>query len=82
MSAKAQAADEAQTETIEIAYGDKFRHVITDEVKTVHDARPGEEKVIWADGSWDYRDDLVDAINDEPSLYEVEARGSDTYDPY
>ena len=44
---------------------------------TVHDARPDEEKVIWADGSWDYRDELVSAVKGEASLYEVEARGSE-----
>jgi len=74
-------ADNA-TDCVEVEYGDQFRHVITDEVKTVHDARANEEKVIWAGGGWDYRDELVAAINEEPSLYEVEARDSDTYDPY
>jgi len=78
MSAQATQTDGS---TVEIEYGDQFRHVITGDVQTVHDARPDEEKVIWADGSWDYRDDLVAAINGEPSLYEVEARGSDTYVP-
>ena len=83
MSAEAtQATQDAQNETVELEYGDQFRHVITGEVKTIHDARPDEEKVIWADGSWDYRDELVSAVKEEPSLYEVEALGSDTYDPY
>lgn len=82
MSATVPQTDDAQTGDVEIQYGDQFRHVITGEVRTVHDARPDEEKVIWANGSWDYRDGLVAAINDEASLYEVEARGSDTYDPY
>jgi len=75
-------AQQTQTGCVEVEYGDQFRHAITNEVKTVHDARPDEEKVIWADGGWDYRDELVAAINEEPSLYEVEARDSDTYDPY
>jgi len=67
---------------VEIQYGDQFRHSITDEVRTVHDARPDEEKVIWANGGWDHRDELVAAVCGESSLYEVEARGNDTYDPY
>jgi len=82
MSAEVAQTGDEQNETVTIEYGDEFRHIITGDVKTVHDARPDGEKVIWADGSWDYRDGLVAAINDEPSLYEVEARGSDTYDPY
>lgn len=72
---------EVQTDDVQIEYGDQFRHVITGDVKTVHDAREGEEKVVWADGGWDYREDIVAAVNDEPSLYEVEALGDDAYIP-
>jgi hypothetical protein len=71
-----------QTVTTErIEYGDQFRHVITGDVKTVHDARKGEEKIVWADGSWDYREDIVAAVKGDPSLYEVEALGEDTFVP-
>jgi len=79
MSAKATSA-EAQTDEVEIEYGDQFRHTITGEVKTVHDARDGDEKVTWVEGGWDYRDDLVAAIRDNASLYEVESRGDDVFE--
>ena len=74
--------DTQTADDVTIEYGDQFRHIITDEVRTVHDARQGEEKVIWSNAGWDYRDELIAAINGEPSMYEVEALGDDTFDPY
>jgi len=81
MSASVAQDDDSTDEQINIEYGDEFRHIITDEVRTVHDARPNERKVIWCNGGWDERSELVAAIKGETSLYEVEARGSDTYTP-
>jgi len=75
MSAKASAADD-QTETITLEYGDQFRHVITGDVKTVHDVRDGEEKVLWAEGGFDYKDDLKAAVRGEGSLYKPHNRGN------
>jgi len=77
MSASVPQTDDSIDEQVTIEYGDQFRHVITGDVRTVHDARPDEDKVCWVSGGWDERDELVAAINDEPSLYEVEARGDD-----
>lgn len=81
MSATVAQDDGNADEQINIEYGDQFRHVITGDVRTVHDARPDERKVVWSNGGWDERSELVAAIKGEASLYEVEARGSDTYTP-
>lgn len=69
------------SEKVTIEYGDQFRHVITGDIRTVHDARPDDSKVCWVEGGWDERSELVAAINGETSLYEVEARGDDVYVP-
>jgi hypothetical protein len=63
-----------------IEYGDQFRHIITGEVKHVHDARPESNKVVWTKGGWDYRDEIVAAIRGNTSMYEVECRGDDVWE--
>jgi len=76
MSAKATGAGDP-TATATLEYGDQFKHVITGEVKTVHDVREGEEKVLWAEGGYDYKDDLLNALDDQAaSLYEPHNRGN------
>ena len=82
MSAKPH-SDDAQHDTVEIAYGDTFRHTITGETQTVADARDGADKVAWCSGGWDYRSELVAAVRDEPSMYEVVQRHDEYEDtPY
>jgi hypothetical protein len=69
--------DDAQPTDVTLEYADQFRHIITGEVKTVHDAREGSEKVLWCEGGFDYRDELVAALVDgETSLYEPHNRGN------
>ncbi|MFB6197163.1 MAG: hypothetical protein ABEI52_02685 [Halobacteriaceae archaeon] len=76
MSTKVSQTDDKQTETVEIEYGDQFRHIITGEVVTVHDARDGCEKVLFHEGGFEYRENLVAAITGNGNtLWEVEARG-------
>jgi len=76
MSATVTPTDDEQTD-VELQYGDQFRHVITGDVRTVQDVRDSSEKVCWVEGGWDYKDELLAAVNDETSLYEVEARGDE-----
>lgn len=73
MSAKAQSANE-QTEDVEIAYGDTFRNRLTGEKVVVADARDGCEKIALNSGGFEYRSELVRAVNDESAIYEVEQR--------
>jgi len=50
---------------------------------TVADAREGADKVAWCSGGWDYRSELIAAVRDEPSMYEVVQRHDDYEDtPY
>jgi hypothetical protein len=65
---------QSQTSDVEIAYGDTFRHAITGEKRVVQDVREDSERVVWASGGWDYKDELVAAVTDGASLYEVEQR--------
>jgi len=44
--------DDAQPTDATLEYGDQFKHVITGEVKTVHDVREGCDKVLWAEGGF------------------------------
>jgi hypothetical protein len=75
MSAKANTV-ERQTEAETIEYGDQFKHVITGDVRTVHDVREGSRKVLWAEGGFDYKNDLLDALDeDTAALYEPHNRG-------
>jgi len=74
------ATDDSEKPEQTIEYGDQFRHIITQDVKTVNSVREESEKVCWVSGGWDYKDELIAAINDEQSLYEVEARGDDKYE--
>jgi len=76
--------NDTESENVSIEYGDQFRHIITGDVKTVHDARPDEDRVVWSSGGWDPREEIVRAITGGPSMYEVEARDRDRYEqtPY
>ena len=77
MSETMHSTDDAQASDVTLEYGDQFKHVITGEVKTVHDVRDGCDKVLWAEGGFDYRDELVGALVDgDPSLYEPHNRGN------
>ena len=68
-------ATHADTEQVELEYGDQFKHLITGDVRTVQDVREGEEKVLWIEGGYDYKEDLKAAVRGGPSLYEPHNRG-------
>jgi hypothetical protein len=76
MSEARQSTADAQSENVTLEYGDQFKHVITGDVRTIHDVREGEPKVLWVEGGYDYKDDLKAALRGEESLYEPHNRGS------
>jgi len=76
MSEVRQSTVDAERKNVTLEYGDQFKHVITGDVRTVHDVREGEEKVLWAEGGFDLKDDLKAALRGEASLYEPHNRGN------
>lgn len=82
MAQQTTAADDAQTD-VTLAYGDTFRHVITGDKRVVQDVREDSDRVVWASGGYDNKDELKAAVRDDTSLYEVVQRHDEFADtPY
>lgn len=59
-------------------YGDQFLNRMNGDTLTVHDVRDGE--VTFAEGGWDYVDDLRDAVEDIHWCYEPVAIGDGKFE--